>query len=353
MTNIGIDTVSLLLKNWHVEPGSKMTVVNNTDLETGEPINEYELIPGVFGSKISLNDKSGLGIGFEIEPFFALGGIPLAKMHFSVGRVANGSNYEPPKFDETKYAFDIAETWLADHGIISDFGNSEITREDTVRNIPTDEQDLKPYFSVLQLCDMPRTTSKDFGGEGLQIGNRQQQYCCYDKLQEMKFNKHDIAGFPVTLRIEHKLLKKPKVRSVLGIRTVNDLLKPGNLNLIREKYIHHIGKNLFKVKPNDMRFHKHKTLAESLFVFMKAHGRNFRQSFRTEYGDRYILEQFGLDTWLDVNQSIDSKFNRAREKSRLQKVWLKIQNERSDFFHVKTNADLYEEIKMKALQRVA
>lgn len=353
MTNIGIDTVSLLLKDWHVEPGSKMTVVNNTDLETGEPINEHELIPGVFGSKIHLNDQNNLGIGFEIKPFFALGGLPIATMHFSVGRVANGSNYEPPKFDETIYGFEIVQTWLADHGIVSDFGSADITRLDTVRNILTDEQDLKPYFSVLQLCDMPRTTSKDFGGEGLQIGNKQQQYCCYDKLQAMKFNKQDTTGFPVTLRIEHRPLHSAKVRSIFGIRTVNDLLKTGNQNLIQEKYIYHIGKNLFKVKPNDMRFHNHKTLAEMLFEFMQSHGRNFRQSFRSEYGDRCILEQFGLDTWLDVNQSIDAGFNRAREKSRLHKVWLKIQNERSDFFHVKTNADLYEEIKMKALQRVA
>lgn len=357
MTSVGIDSVRLTLNGYQIDKDADLEIdqgrYNN---RTGKLLNEFPLFNEVRGAKAQLNNKD-LGIRFTIRPFQS---VPVAIVEFSVGRVADGSNYGPPDFEKTVSAFDKTEEWLGENGIDTNLMTAGISRLDSVRNIEIEEAQPKMYFPTLSICQMTRTKMTDYNGEGLLWKNKSQQICAYDKLEEMKIKKHSSSGLPPTLRIEHRCLNSSKVKSVFGFRSVSELLKPNGFKLVPEKYIQNVGSTIFKYTASEIEGLSMKSLQTDLRQFKNMFGaKHFYNAYHKLKGLERILETIDADLYLELLEGeIEGKGETKKRRIRrlrndFAKTRLNIELTKTDMFRGRTSADLYNEIREKTLAKVS
>jgi hypothetical protein len=146
------------------------------------------------------------------------------QVQFSVPKLANGSNYEPADFVATEAALVTIERELASIGIKTNIKTARMSRLDACRSVRTSEP-YQAYAPVLARLQGTRVAKRDYGTTFL-WHNTVQEVCVYDKREEMKRRKKNLARVPRNVvRFEHRLLKARKVREVLGFGTAGDLLQ--------------------------------------------------------------------------------------------------------------------------------
>jgi hypothetical protein len=166
-----------------------------------------------------------------------------AFVQFSVPKVATGSNYHPTDHKGTVEALKSIQKQLGAIGVKTNLKTAALSRVDTFKTVSAKEP-YHSYHPVLAMLQGQRMAKRDYGTTFL-WGNTVQEICVYDKLVEMQHRKCDVSGLPGnSIRFEHRMLKAKKVRDMLGMRTVADLVSAPDH--VRDTYNKVMEKQLFK-----------------------------------------------------------------------------------------------------------
>jgi hypothetical protein len=241
-----LDTLKLSLSEYSVSSDAQLQVQPGlVDNATGELIGNNKLWRAdgraVCGSKAWHN---GQDVNVTIKPnTHTTNGPSLCLVQFSVPKVALGSNYYPVSSYGAVRALRVVEKYLADIGISTNLKSAAVSRLDAFKVAVCSEpyDSYHPVFATLQGQRMRR---RDYGRTFL-WENTLQEICAYDKLEEMRRNKHSVEGLPPnSLRFELRALKMQKVRNWLGIQNAGELL--ANLDHLEHEYRAVMEKQLFK-----------------------------------------------------------------------------------------------------------
>jgi hypothetical protein len=241
-----LDTLKLSLTEYSVSSNAQLQVQPGlVDNATGELVGNTRLwsVDGrpVTGSRAWHN---GQDVNVTIKPnTHTTNGPSLCLVQFSVPKVALGSNYYPVSSHGAARAMRLVEKYLADIGIKTNLKTAAVSRLDAFKVAVCSEpfDAYQPVFATLQGQRMKR---RDYGRTFL-WENTLQEICAYDKLEEMRHNKHSTDGLPPnSLRFELRALKTQKVRSWLGFREARDVLE--NLDHLEREYRVAMRTKLFK-----------------------------------------------------------------------------------------------------------
>ncbi len=241
-----LDTLKLSLTEYSVSSDAQFQIQPGlVDNATGELIGSSKLWTAqgrtVTGSKAWHNGES---ITVDIKPnTHATMGASLCLVTFSVPKVANGSNYAPADSKGTVRALRTVQKYLAEIGVKTNLKTAAVSRLDAFR-VAVCSEPYDAYRPVFAMLPGQRMEHRDYGRTHL-WENTLQEVCVYDKLQEMRHNKHNIDGLPPnSLRFELRALKKQKVRSMFGFLHTQDVVE--NLDHLERQYRVVMEKQLFK-----------------------------------------------------------------------------------------------------------
>jgi hypothetical protein len=241
-----LDTLKLSLTEYSVSSDAQFQVQPGlVDNATGELVGNNKLWRAdgrtVTGSRAWHNAEL-FNVSIKPNPH-SPGGPALCLVQFSVPKVANGSNYAPTDSKGTVRALRAAQKYLAEIGVKTNLKTAAVSRLDAFKTAVCSEpfDAYQPVFAQLQGQRMRR---RDYGRTFL-WENTLQEICAYDKLEEMRRNKHSIEGLPPnSLRFELRALKMQKVRAWLSFRDAGELV--GNLDHLEHQYRVAMEKQLFK-----------------------------------------------------------------------------------------------------------
>lgn len=343
-----IDTVKLMLTDYEIEAEADITVQPSSFvLATGEGV-EYPLFNvkdrgTVYGSKAYLNCENW---NLTLKPMLGVG--TGAFLQLSVPKNHYGSNYYSVGEGGTKAVLNKVEEELSNRGVKCNLQEAELSRIDTFKNIEPEEH-FTTYHSLFQTLNAKRTQKRDYGTTFL-FSNSQQEFCVYDKVEEMRNRNMNIEGIPETMRFEHRLLNKAKINSVYGFTGVKDIFK-GGYEVIREKQVESWRKNLFRYEAEEVLVLGSKQIEEEMRAYKEKHGRNWLHYYLKGYGSYYLTLNAGKEAIGIALMNIE----RDRVKAwRAGKVLEEAERELLNMKMVegtnKTMAELYEELKIKVCE---
>ncbi len=284
-----LDTLRLTLGEYRIADEPELTVELPTfNAATKELGGYYPLWPS--GSTYQMGRKAYHNAddwNFTLQAHGPLGDhVIIPQISFSVPKLANGSNYEPADLKVTETALINAERELRRIGVHTNILDATLSRLDACKNVLTTEA-FAAYAPVLARLQGTRMNKRDYGTTFL-WENTQQEVCVYDKHEEMKRRKKNLARVPQNIvRFEHRLLKARKVRDVLGFGTVADLLI--GFDEVKRGYVTGMEKQLFKYSPAEVEVVTMEDYACALKVFQRA-------------GKRYFVDAYILAVgWLQIS----------------------------------------------------
>ena len=228
--------------------------------------------PQVLSSELFVTDDGRTVRGKSAHyntPYFGLtisrrGSVqPSVRVQFSASKVHGREfNFDPIGCSQFSEGLARLENDLHQIGVRVSLTSAHLRRIDIFKNIFIDRA-YEDYTQVLASLTSKRMTTSEWGGETYRWGNRQHQVVSYSKNLEMIARakkqpdlqkRHsqlkaiqDKQRFPETLRIEYRLLRTPKVRSVVGVQTAEDLIH--RWHKLEEAYRSFMKDNLFKPEP--------------------------------------------------------------------------------------------------------
>ena len=345
-----LDTVKVFIQDYSISDSSELEFQPSKILVgTGEVLNEHELFrtssgKTFRGSRAFLNTEK---FNLDLKPYsFAENGIACF-LHFSVPKVHYGDNYYSVGEQGTEAVFNQVEAELRENGFYCNLKKADFSRIDTFKNIEPEEP-FEVYSALFQLLNARKGVKRDYGTSFL-VGNTQQEFIVYDKLEEMRRQKKDISSFPETMRFEHRLLNKTKIENVLGFAQVADLFK-GGYAVIKDKRKASWKESLFKYSVEEVVQLGSQELAETMSYFERTHGRNWFGYFLRSYGAFYLAQHAGVEVVqkaLEYFEPDRMKVYRARKT--LEEAERELLFYRKEQASKKTYAVLYEELKEKVL----
>jgi len=345
-----LDTVKVFIPEYDIAEDSSLVIQPaKYSAGTGEVLNEFELFHTtsgkVFhGSRAFLNTEK---FNLDLKPFSFSSYGTACFLHFSVPKVHYGENYYSVGEQGTEAVFNQVEKELRENGFYCNLQEAQLSRIDTFKNI----QPLEPfetYFALFNLLNASRRIKRSFGTTYM-VTNTQQEFCVYDKLKEMELHKLDTSGFPETMRFEHRLLNKQKIKSIIGFSQVADLFK-GGYAVIRDKQKESWKKNLFKYSVEEVVQLGSKQLAQEMEYFENAHGRNWFSYFLRSYGSFHLAQFAGIEVVEKaMNQFEPDRMKVYRMRKTLQQAEQELLFYRKEPGSNKTYANLYNELKEKVL----
>jgi hypothetical protein len=356
---IGVDTLKVFLSDFEVSRNNKLTIQPASFTQAdGEVKGEYTLWnnqgEAVRGNKAYFNDEQ------EKKVFISLlskGDGVKCFIQCSLPKVFNGNNYGLLTREETVEAVEKVRKKIEDVGIKGNFQNAKVSRIDTTRNILTEDR-VQSYNPVWNLLQGKRMKNRTFG-ETHNWGNTQKEICAYDKVEEMKMQDLETVGLPDTLRLEVRLKNAKKVRDTLGLVNVSDLLKEDGYRNVQDKYLEMLESDLLRYNPKVIDIFGQRDLEKQLRQYQVWYKRNFFSRFKSAKGVETLLKEFSVDVISDavLNVSGGKKSARQAKKSRMKsdlfKEKMQIEQVQTEFFMKRNFSDLYEEIRDKALAKVA
>lgn len=344
-----LDTVNLWLPDIRYSSKANLTVQPSViNLQTGQKGRECELLPGVMGAKAYLNtDKFNFqiaAVGREGDYF------PLSHVHFSIPKVYSGSdeNVMPCDESQTFEAICNIQSDLASQGIKADLlETAEISRLDTFVNVETSEP-FESYDGVFRLLKARQANRRDYGSTYL-VHNKSQEYCIYDKVQELQNRNFNTEGLPELARFEHRLLKKRKVEGVLGFTSVADMFN-GGWAVIRDRRRESWENSLFRYSQDDFE----NMVTSEVLAMMKAYyqtgSRNWFSQYWKHFGMITAVQSFGFEV---IEDAIWRCGVPERTAYRYVKELQELENGHAMnelVTNTKTMGDLYSELKHKVLE---
>lgn len=355
---IGIDTLKFYLSDFQVSQRNKLMLHPASIDSNGEAKGEYVLWKNqgeeVRGNRASFNDDINVtikGVGDGVKCFVSS----------SLPKIYNGegSNLELLTRQQTADAIEQIRKRFEEIGIRGNIQNAGISRIDTTRNILTDDR-VSSYSKVLQVMKAKRSVKTSYGTETFNWGNKQQEITAYDKVEEMQHQKLSTDGLPDILRIETKLLNATKVKTVFGGIKVSDVLKEDYYRNIQGKHLVMLEDYLFRESPKVVQFKGQRDLEKELSACKNVFGRNFFQAYLRMKGLESVLQIHSMDdiisAYLRVSDIKDVKHKktlRYRMQKNLFNMHLQSEQIQSELFKKRNFADLYSEIREKALAKVA
>jgi hypothetical protein len=298
-----------------------------------------------YGSKAFLNTER---FHLDIKPFTFQQNKMVCFVHFSVPKVYTGNNYYSVGEEGTEAVFQLVENELKKHGVYANLNNAYFSRLDTFKNIQPEEP-FETYSPLFSLLKAERKLKRSFGTTFM-VSNTQQEFMVYDKLQEMKNRKMETAGFPETMRFEHRLLSKDKISSVLGFSQVADLFK-GGYAVIKDKRKESWKENMFQYSVEEVVQLGSNQLEKEMRTFRKVHGTHWFHYFLKSYGSFHLATFAGVEVVEKALEKLESnrmKINRARKT--LEEAEAELMLYRKEETTNKTYASLYNELKDKVLE---
>jgi hypothetical protein len=244
-----IDTLQLSIEDYSISSNSGLQLMPSPiDLSTGLMKSNHPLFTDSDGKSIegSKAFHNGEDFNLTIKPLTGREPDKIGcYVQFSVPKVLNGDNYAGTDSKGTKAALRLMQDRLQAIGMKTNINTAKLSRLDAFRNVEASEP-FTSFQPILQVMQGQRMAKRDYGTTFL-WGNTQQQICVYDKLAEMAARKQSIKGStPNTIRFEHRLLNRRKVKDTTGIETVSDLLS--DLGHVEDCYRKSMKKLLFKAE---------------------------------------------------------------------------------------------------------
>jgi hypothetical protein len=345
-----LDTVKVFIPEFDIASDSSLEVQPaRFNAGTGEVLNEFELFHTVsgkvfHGSRAFINNEKW---NLDLKPFSFSSYGTACFLHFSVPKVHNGQNYYSVGEQGTEAVFNQVEKELRENGFYCNLQEAQLSRIDTFKNIEPSEP-FETYSALFSLLNASRRIKRSFGTTYM-VTNTQQEFCIYDKLKEMELHKQDISSFPETMRFEHRLLNKQKIKSIVGFSQVADLFK-GGYAVIKDKQKESWKKNLFKYEVSEVVQLGSKQLAQEMEFFENAHGRNWFSYFLRSYGSFHLAKYAGIEVVENaMNQFEPDRMKVYRMKKILEQAEQELLFYRKEPGSKKTYVILYEELKDKVL----
>jgi hypothetical protein len=343
-----IDTLKLSLSDYSIAAGANIEVQPSSfNALTGEMSANYPLwhdgVGYVEGTRAFHNAEN---FNVTLKPVSPLEPQSIGcYVQFSVPKVADGSNYHPTDAAGTARAVGTIQRGLKEMGIKTNVKTALLSRVDAFKTVEAQE----PYFAyhpVLAMLRGQRMAKRDYGTTFL-WSNTQQEICVYDKLEEMRKRKVNVSGLAVnSIRFEHRMLKAKKVRDVLGMKSVSDLLD--GYDHVRDTYHRVMEKQLFKGSVAQAQVMTVQSIEHQL------------ESFRMR-GDRYWFQSYlnavAMDTLSpDVEALLQALANVSGDTKMVSKIRRQIDQLRLDASALRavapsrrTLGELYMELKSGVL----
>lgn len=341
-----IDTLKLMLNDYEISSDSEVRIQPASyELGTGSKV-EYPLFylpeQGIqYGSKAYYNSDNW---NLTLKPIAGGSGIG-AFLQLSVPKNYYGNNFYSVGEQGTQAVLSKVEGELKEKGVHTSLSEADMSRVDTFKNIEPEEP-FSSYYTLFSLLKARRAIQRGYGTTFL-LSNTQQEFCVYDKLEEMRERSIDTTGYPSTMRFEHRLLNKAKVKSVYGFTKVQDIFK-GGYEVIREKQVESWKSSLFNFTAEEVVLLGSKQLGEEMRVFKEKFPKNWFYRFLRSYGAYYLATYAGKEVVVEALQSFEAdrmKIWRAvQELEKAEKELLLLKQEEGSG---KTLGALYEELRRK------
>ena len=344
-----LDTMKLSLKEYSIAGDNKLTVQPASYLAgSGEVLSEFPLFRDTGGrtfrgSKAYLNTDR---LNLTLQPFTRSESGVSCFVQFSIPKIHYGNNYYSVGEDGSKAVVELVERELKEAGVITPLQEANISRLDTFKNIQPEEP-FSSYYSLFPLLKARRAIQRGYGTTFL-VHNTQQEWCVYDKNEEMKARGIDLSEFPDrTMRFEHRLLNGAKVKAIHGFSTVGALFS-GGYEVVREKARESWSKSLFSFKVEEVVRLGALELEQELRSFKQKYGERYFPHFLKSYGAYHLAQYAGVEVVKVALQNLEANrmavwraekllTDTKRELDLLKKV------EGSD----KTLSTLYQELQAK------
>lgn len=343
-----IDTLKVMLTDYQIKGDSEIRVQPASyELGTGV-MSEYPLFQteehgNHYGSKAYLNSDNW---NLTLKPMAGTGATG-AFLQLSVPKNYYGSNYYSVGEQGTKAVLSKVEDELNEKGVHTNLLEANMSRVDTFKNIEPDEP-FSSYYTLFSLLKARRALKRGYGTTFL-LSNTQQEFCVYDKLVEMRERKLDTRGLPQTMRFEHRLLNKGKVKSTYGFDKVKDIFK-GGYEIIKEKQVDSWKSSLFNFQAEEVVLLGSRQLEQEMKIFKERFPKNWFSKFLKGYGAYYLASFAGREVVVEAlkNFEVDRMkvWRAVQTMEEAEKELLVLKQEEGSS---KTLGVLYEELRRKVL----
>jgi hypothetical protein len=281
-------------------------------------------------------------------------------VQLSLPRYNNKTNYQALSIPEEKTILNKLEKDLKDKaGIKCNVWNSYLSRIDTFSNLYT-EENFNSYSNLFQVLNASRLEKFEYANETFLYKNNERQICIYNKIAEMinKIKDKNVYGLiPANvMRIENRYIKKRKIQSALSFNNLKDLYS--NYDYLKESYRSDIEKTIFKYDVTEVERMTGKFIKEDMAYFYGKQSRQWLSNYLKMFGVASLLKLSNIETIIEkINEIIDSDVNKSYKNKRMIKSRIKLMMEElrfkmestklNLFSTIKTNKDLYNELKTK------
>ena len=341
-----LDTLKLMLSEYKVSPESSLRVQPASyEVATGEKV-EFPLFrneAGTFyGSKAYLNTENW---NLTLKPLPAGNRGTGAFLQFSVPKNYYGSNYFSVGEAGTRASLKKVEGELAENGVLTNLEEAELSRVDTFKNIEPEEP-FCSYFSLFSLLRARRAQQRGYGTTFL-LSNSSQEFCIYNKLEEMREHGEETSELPETMRFEHRALTKRKVSSLYGFTRAGELFH-GGYELVREKQLESWKSSLFSFSAEEVVVLGSKQLEQEMRFFQEKFGANWFQYFLKSYGAYSLAKFAGKEVVRNALENLNSERTKVwRTMKLLEEAERELLVLKQEEGSSKTLGELYEELREK------
>lgn len=338
-----IDTLRLHLVDYEIDWASVLTVQPSPfEVGTGKLLDNHLLYRDssgveVQGAKAFYNSDT---VNVSINPKGAF-------VQFSIPKNATGChNYHAVGKRGSKAVLERVERELAGVGLHTGIAGAKVSRIDTFKNVVAEDA-FSDYHGMFALLQAKRVQKRDYGTTFL-WHNTQQEFCVYDKLEEMRLKGLDVRDLPEnTIRFEHRLLNAQKVRSALEISTVGELWE--GYDRVREHFRKSMSETLFRYEVQEIEVLSGNQLKQEMLFYKDRAGRYWFQRYLEAVGLDTLLQKVEFSTLLDVLGELCERTWVWRLKKRLEQTQLELSMLRQAYPLRRTTGQLYAELRRKVL----
>ncbi len=344
-----LDTVKLHLKDYSITGDCRLNVQPATYIAgSGEVVSEFPLFQNeegkqYRGSKAYLNTDR---LNLTIQPFTRSQEGTTCFVSFSIPKIHYGNNFYSVGEEGAEAVFSIVEKELWQNGVHTDIENADLSRVDTFKNIQTEEP-FSSYYSLFSLLKARRAIQRGYGTTFL-VHNTQQEFCVYDKLEEMRNRDIDTSPFPAqTMRFEHRLLNKKKIEKVYGFSSVSSLFS-GGYEAVKTRQVEEWRKSLFSHSVEEVVMLGSRQLEQEMRFFKQRFERNWFEWFLKSYGAYHLAQVAGVEVVRMALQNVEAERTKVwRAEKMLQETKRELEMLKREEGSNKTLGTLYQELKEK------
>jgi len=344
-----IDTLKLHLKDYSISSNSNLQVQPSTYvIGSGEVISEFPLFENAEGKKFR-GAKAYLNtsrLNLTIQPFTRCQEGTTCFVQFSIPKIHYGNNFYSVGEEGAQAVVSMVEKELWENGIHTNISDAGLSRIDTFKNIQPEEP-FSSYYPLFSTLKARRALQRGYGTTWL-VNNTQQEFCIYDKIEEMKQRKVDISHYPAqAMRFEHRLLNRKKIESVYGFSSVSALFS-GGYPVVKDRQITEWKKSLFSHTVEEIIMIGSKQLEQEMRVFKETYNRNWFGYFLKCYGAYHLAQVAGVEVVRNALKEVEAERTLVwRAEKMLEETKREIDLLKKEEGSNKTLGVLYQELKEK------